>query len=314
MHSVQEFYTNRAVLVTGGAGFIGSHIVDLLVNYGAQVTVLDNLSTGNLANLATVLSAIQFIKGNITDFQTCLEATQNQSVIFHCAALVSVPESVASPQICHEINVHGLNNILEAARINNVERVLFSSSSAVYGAQEEPCGEEMVCKPTSPYGFSKLMGELYCQQYYQVYGLPTLCLRYFNVYGPRQKHEGPYSSIMAKLQHQLAHNQPITLFGDGSQTRDFVSVEKVAAANIQLATSKTICTGQAINIAQGVSMSLLELIKQLKQKFPDYKHPIAFGPPRPGDIQHSQADCTKLQSLLPAADKNIFCGTINRID
>lgn len=299
MQAIKNFYHNKPVLVTGGAGFIGSHITEQLVNIGARVTVLDNLSTGKLTNLDAVIDKITFITGDITDYQTCLQATHNQSIVFHGAAVVSVPESVAQPILCHEINTQGVNTLLEAARSNIVNRVLFSSSSAVYGAQNSTCSEETLCAPTSPYGFSKLMGELYCQQYAQVYGLKTLCLRYFNVYGPRQNAQGAHAGVVAKLRQHMANNQPITLFGDGLQTRDFSPVGDIAAANITLgALPPEYFTGQAINIARGTSITLLELIEQLRKEFVDYNQPITFSNPRTGDILHSAADCTKLHKTL----------------
>ncbi len=297
--TLYNWYRNKKVLVTGGAGFIGSHIVDLLVELGAEVTVLDNLITGNLENLSRSYNKITFIKDDITDYKICLETSEKQELLFHCAAQVSVPESVEKPDVCHTTNITGIFNILEAARQNKLERVIFSSSSAVYGPQEKPCTENTHGNPTSPYGFSKCIGELYCKQYAQIYGLKTLCLRYFNVFGPRQNPHSSYSGVVAQLRYKMANNLPITLFGDGRQMRDFIPVTEVARANIQLAAlPEEFLDGQALNIASGKSISLLELIDQLRQEFPQYQQELSFAPARPGDIYYSAADCSKLKKFL----------------
>ena len=162
---MSNFYQQKSVLVTGGAGFIGSHIVEELVKQGAYVSVLDNLSTGSLENLSSVLNSITVIQGDITSFSSCLAATHNQQIVFHCAAMVSVPESMEKPRLCSKVNVAGRYNMLEASRINHVQRFIFSSSAAVYGNKEKTCTETEPGEPTSPYGFSKLMGEQYCQLY-----------------------------------------------------------------------------------------------------------------------------------------------------
>lgn len=288
------------VCVTGGAGFIGSHVVEQLINLGAHVTVLDNLSSGNVENLRPWLPGpVRFIQGSIADYQACLHATQNAKIVFHLAALVSVQESVQSPLLCHTQNVTGTATLLEACRVNKVERFVFSSSSAVYGNLEGVASETSPCSPLSPYGWSKLMGETLCKEYAQLHGLQTVCLRYFNVYGPRQNPHGSYAAVVPKFLHQLANNLPITIFGDGSQTRDFIAVQDVAKANLTLALlSKEQMQGSAFNIGTGKSVTLLELIEQLKAQHPQSTSQVQFLPARTGDIVHSSADCRKYQQVV----------------
>jgi UDP-glucose 4-epimerase len=293
-HQLAQFYKDRPVLVTGGCGFIGSHVAQLLVSYGANVTILDDLSTGFEHNIAHIQEHVTFIKGSITDRDTCLQATQGQTVIFHLAAFTSVPDSVARPQVCHEINVNGTFNILDAARINKVERLVLSSSSAVYGQAEGISCETDPCQPLSPYGYSKLIDELLCQQFSKNYGIITTLLRYFNVYGPRQNPYAQYAAVVAKFSDSMKDNKPLTIFGDGTQTRDFVEVNQVAHANLIAGMrSDQSTSGDAFNIASGKSINLFELIDQLKEKFPDYSAPITFKEARAGDVLHTGANCTK---------------------
>lgn len=288
---------NKKVLVTGGAGFIGSHLVEKLVELGANVTVLDNLSTGSLTNLQKVSNAITFIKGDIKTLNDCLSAARDCQIIFHLAAHVSVPESLQNPKECYETNVIGTLHMLEAARQNSIKRFIFSSSAAVYGPKEELCHEESICQPESPYGHSKLIGELLCQDYWHDYGVQTICLRYFNVFGNRQNPHGSYAAVVCKFKQCMQQNKPITIFGDGLQTRDFIGVDSVVDANIQLAMSADHNAGTIFNIGTGQSISLLELITQLKKEFPFYVHKPIFKPARQGDIKHSRADCSKYQML-----------------
>lgn len=294
---IHSFFYALPVLITGGCGFIGSHLAEQLVALGAKVTVLDNLSTGSLDNIAHIKDHVKFINASITDKQACMDAARDIKVIFHLAALISVPESVKSPILCHEVNVDGLFNILEAARANNVKRVIFSSSAAVYGNTEAIVTETAHCNPGSPYGFTKRIGELLCQQYSTVYGLETVILRYFNVWGSRQSPNGSYAAVVAKFTHQMSHNLPITIFGDGLQTRDFIHVSSVVNANLTLG-SAHVPSGEIFNIATGKSINLLELIESLRRQFPDYSGEINFEPLRQGDLKHSRADCTKYYTLL----------------
>ena len=293
------FYKNLPVLVTGGAGFIGSHLVENLVALGADVTVLDNLSTGKPENIKNLKQKIKFINGDIRDLKTCFDATKNKKIIFHLAAFVSVPESMNNPQECNDINVMGTFNLLESARLNNAERFIFSSSSAVYGNKSGICTENESCNPTSVYGLSKLLGEIYCKNYYEFFGLKTICLRYFNVYGERQNPNGAYAAVVAKFTHCMQNNEPIIVYGNGLQTRDFIPVQKVVGANLNLGKlSDNHLNGLPVNIASNKSITLLELIKQLQDNFKDYSGEIIFKPARQGDIEHSNANCTKYLNLI----------------
>jgi len=299
---ISKFYKNLPVLVTGGAGFIGSHVVKKLVSLGAQVTVLD-LQDNRTKNLQEARDKIHFIQASITDFDICLAATKNKEIVFHLAAFISVPESVENPQACHETNVNGTFNLLQACKVNNTKRFVFSSSAAVYGPTEKICCESDTCKPTSPYGTSKLIGELLCQQYAHNYGLQTVCLRYFNVFGKNQNPNGAYAAVVAKFMDQMEQNKPITIFGDGQQTRDFIPVQNVVEANLQLGIQdKTIMNGRPFNIATGRSITLLELFENLQKEFPNYTLEPVFAPARAGDIKHSQANTNNWQSIVYTAE------------
>ncbi|MBT4594680.1 NAD-dependent epimerase/dehydratase family protein, partial [bacterium] len=222
MNLLKKYYQNRRVLVTGGAGFIGSHIVEKLVASEAQVTVLDNFSTGKVENLRSVLHKIHIIAGDITDIPTCERATLKKTHVFHLAAMVSVPDSIINPDLCFRINTSGTNNILAAAARNSVDHLVFSSSSAVYGKQAGINSEATVTSPQSPYGESKLEGEHLCKEHSQNSGLHTTILRYFNVHGKRQSARGGYAAVVAKFMDNLRNKAPLTIFGNGKQTRDFV--------------------------------------------------------------------------------------------
>jgi len=309
---MEQMYAKVSVLITGGAGFIGSHLADRLVALGAHVTILDDLSTGSLINIEHLQDKIHFIHGNITDFATCQQAAYGKKIIFHLAAFLSVPKSLETPRLCHDSNIAGTFNMLEAARLNNVERFVFSSSAAVYGPVSGQCHEDMQCAPISPYGYSKLIGELYCQQYAKNFNLGTVCLRYFNVYGHRQNPAGSYAAVVAKFTHQMQHNLPITLFGDGSQTRDFVPVQTIVDANLTLAQlPQDMMKGDSYNIASGNSISLLALIELLKKEYPAYTAPIIFEPGRAGDLQHSQASVEKFTRILSSSSPSFKDQTLS---
>ena len=284
------------VLITGGCGFIGSHIAEQLVASGARVTILDDLSHGTTKNIEHIRENVRFIHASIMDMDACLEATHGQQMVFHLAAMISVPESIQHPDLCHAINVQGTFNILEAARRQHVKKFILSSSAAVYGNTPHLCHEQMDCHPESPYGFSKRMDELMCQEYAQIYGLETVALRYFNVYGPRQNPESPYAGVVAKFTQCMQHNKPITIFGDGLQIRDFVHVSLIVQANLLLASSDT-GNGEIFNVATGTSATLLDLVEQLKKQYPHYNQVIKFEPARPGDLKISQADCSKYKAF-----------------
>lgn len=293
----EKSYTNIPVLVTGGCGFIGSHLVEKLVALGANVTILDNLSTGTLENIQAVRNSVKFINGSITDIDACNQATKNQKIIFHLAALISVAESVEHPTVCHQINVDGTFNMLEAARKAGVGRFVFSSSAAVYGNIEGLCSENSPCHPVSPYGFSKRIGELYCQQYAHVLGLETVILRYFNVFGDRQNPNSAYAGVVSKFNQYMSENKPITVFGNGKQTRDFVPVASVVNANIKLGMHEAIKPGDIYNVATGRSISILELIDRLRQQHPHFSGDIKFEPARSSEINDSRADCRKIARI-----------------
>lgn len=294
---LHTWYKDLPVVVTGGAGFIGSHLVAQLIALEATVTVIDNLATGLEENLAPVAEKITFIKGDVTNYGICLQATKNCALIFHLAAGVSVPESLQNPMLYHATNVTGTFNMLEAARVNGVDRFILSSSSAVYGTSNSTCSEETPTNPLSPYGFSKLMGELYCAQYAQL-GVSTVVLRYFNVYGARQRADLPHAGLVATLRKKMHNNEPIVLFGDGLQQRDFVPVEEVVMANLSCGASSVQFKGECFNVATGVSRTVLSLVEEIRKEFPDYTQEIQFADARPGDIYYSAADCTKFKQIF----------------
>lgn len=302
MEHLKNFYQDKKVLVTGGAGFIGSHLVEKLVSLGAEVTILDNFSSGNIANLKNVLTQVNMIYSDVSQPHACLKATQNKSLVFHTAALVSVPQSISFPEICHKINVEGTRNILEGCHQNNVQTLVFSSSCAVYGNKTGPCTEEDNLMPLSPYAQSKLDGETLCKEYAQDHGINAISLRYFNVYGDRQKINGDYAAVVAKFRHNLEINAPLTVFGSGTQTRDFIHVSEVVDANIKIAMQSDVA-GNIFNVASGQSISILELIKKLETEVGKKAVEITFQPARSGDIVYSQANCKKLKQLI--SSKNV---------
>lgn len=285
----------KNVLVTGGAGFIGSHLCELLVSAGMSVRILDNLSTGKHENLAAIADKVKLLTGSVTDFSTCLQACDDIDTVFHLAAVVAIAQAQEDPHGSLSTNITGTQNILEAARVKGVNKVIFASSAAVYGDHEGACSENIPPQPISVYGQAKWLGEQLCQLYAQQYGLKTICVRYFNVYGPRQDSQG---GVLAVLRHKLQHNQPISIFGDGTQTRDFISVFQVVKATYAVAIlPDRAFTGQVFNIATGSSARLNDKLSELLQEYPNYAHTISYLPPRPGDIKHSAADCSKLKDV-----------------
>lgn len=301
---LQEFYRDKKVLVTGGAGFIGSHIVHMLVDMGAHVTVLDNLATGKRENIALYESSIKFIEGDVADKAVCNDAVAQQDIIFHLAAFISVPQSMENPALCWQSNVQGTAQMLEAARTHGIKKFIFSSSASVYGNTEDPCSEETVTNPQSPYAWSKLIGEQCCKMYAALFGVDTICMRYFNVYGERQNPHAAYAAAVAKFTYHMQHDEPITFFGDGMQTRDFVPVETVATINLLLGTLPSeYLNGDIYNVATGKSINLFTLFSMLKEDYPSYNHPIQFAPARAGDVKHAIADCRKLQKLIEDLSK-----------
>lgn len=297
MKPIETFYKNKNVLVTGGAGFIGSHLVEELVKKGAKVTILDNFSSGNINNLKNVFPYINILYGDVTNTFTCANATTNKEIVFHLAALVSVDYSIKNPSLCYAINIKGTRNLLEACKKNNVKAFIFSSSAAVYGNKNSSCKETDTPNPQSPYAISKLESEKLCKEYSEKYLISTTCLRYFNVYGERQNPNGDYAAVVAKFKYNLENNLPITIFGDGKQTRDFVHVSKVVEANLQMGTKSNL-NGEIFNIASGTSINLFELIEQLEKETKHKKTDIIFQSARPGDILNSSANCQKYNHCI----------------
>lgn len=282
-------------LVTGGAGFIGSHLAAHLAARGDEVIVLDNFSTGKRANVADL--PVTLIEGDIRDLESVTAAAQGVDTVFHQAALCSVARSVENPLRTHDVNVTGTLNLLEACRKVGVRRMVFASSSSVYGdAAALPKEESMPTAPLSPYAISKLAGEYYGTLYWQLYGLETVALRYFNVFGPRQDPESEYAAVIPKFLRGMLDHREIQIYGDGAQTRDFTYVENVVAANVAASTSRLVA-GKVINIACGGRWSLLELVDRLDSILQS-KTAIAFRERRAGDVKHSQASIVRAQEWL----------------
>lgn len=287
------------VLVTGGAGFIGSHTADRLLAEGFEVTVLDNLRSGSLENISHNVgkNGFQFIIGDIRDKQLVNDLVSHTDCIVHLAALVSVPESVQDPTLTHDINVNGTLNLLKASAHSNVERFVYASSCAVYGdADTLPLKEEYLAKPESPYGVSKLRAENYVLKYFKDFELKTVCLRYFNVYGPRQVCSD-YSGVITKFLKSIEKNLPLTVFGDGEQTRDFVYIEDVVQANL-LALKSEKAAGEVFNIGTGAATSINQLANMLLEIAGKKTLPIMHCKAREGDIRHSVADVSKAREKI----------------
>lgn len=279
------------ILITGGAGFIGSHLAEHFQGH-AEVRVLDNLRTGRRSNLAGL--DVEFIEGSILDRDLVARAMRGVDYVFHLAALVSVPESVERPHECVAINVTGLLHVLEAAAAAGVRKLCFSSSAAVYGNNPElPKREDMCPEPRSPYAVTKLDGEYYCQQFTAAGRLETAALRFFNVFGPRQDPKGAYAAAMPIFMQQALANQPLTIYGDGAQTRDFIYVKDIVAANIFCATTPGL-TG-VFNAGYGGAITVLELVRRITALAGSIST-IRHAPERAGDVRHSMAGVEKLRA------------------
>jgi len=287
------------ILVTGGAGFIGSHIADRLLEEGVKVRVLDDLSTGEKKNLAQHQNkkSFQFIEGDIRNLELVNKAVRGVDAVIHEAALVSVTRSVEDPLLSNEINVTGTLNLLKASVDAHAKRFVLASSCAVYGDTETlPNHEKLAPKPLSPYAVDKLAAENYAKIFHNVYGLKTVSLRYFNVYGPRQKH-GPYSGVISTFINCFLENKPLTIYGDGEQTRDFVNVKDVVEANM-LALTKREAVGEVFNISKGEPITINKLTETLQKIMgKSFLKPV-HAEPRPGDIKHSYGDITKARRNL----------------
>lgn len=284
-------------VVTGGAGFIGSNTVDELIRRGHSVVVLDDLSAGKEENLADVRNKISFIKGSITDLETVRKAMHEADYVLHLAARTSVPRSVKDPIETNRINVDGTLNVLLAARDAKVKRVVFAASSSAYGETPTlPKAETMQPAPISPYGVTKYVGELYSQTFGRVYGLENVSLRYFNVFGPRQDPNSPYSGVLSKFCTAFLESTQPVIYGDGEQSRDFTYVENVVQANL-LACEAPHASGKVFNVGTGNRFTLNQTVALL-QRIAGENLESKYEPPRDGDILHSQADITQSRAVL----------------
>jgi len=293
-------------LVTGGAGFIGSHLVEALVERGERVRVLDDFSTGRRENLAAVADRIELIEGDVADADTVERATSEGDVVLHLAAIASVQASLEAPQRAHRVNAGGTLNVLEAARRTRVRagqagggvrRVVFASSTALYGDHVAlPLQEELPPRPLSPYAASKAAGEMYCAAFHASYGVPTVAMRFFNVYGPRQDPTSPYSGVVSIFAARMTCGKRPVIYGDGRQTRDFVYVADVVRA-LLLACEREAAIGAVFNVAGGKQTSVLELAATLNQVLGTSLAPT-FAPARAGEVRFSEGDTRRAQEAL----------------
>ena len=295
-------YAYSKILVTGGAGFIGSHLVDRLLNEGFEVTVMDNLDTGRLENIAhhQDKEEFHFIKGDIRDFNLVKETMKDIDAVFHEAALASVTLSVQNPIFTNDVNVTGTLNLLKASSDLHVKRFIHASSAAIYGDTPSPQKtEDMTPNPTSPYGVSKLAAENYVKLFHKVYGLETVSLRYFNVYGPRQRFDiqSAYGGAITIFTNRLLKNMPPIIYGDGEQTRDFVYIQDVVEANILALNTKN-GVREVFNIGTGTKISVNQVAEVLKDIMNRKHLKNIYTDPRPTDIRHGYADISKAKKIL----------------
>lgn len=284
-------------LVTGGAGFIGSHIVEALVTKGKRVRVIDNLSTGKRENLQHLMNEIEFIEGDLRDQEASARAVKGVDFVMHQAAIPSVPRSIKEPKNTTENNLNATLHLLLAARDAGVKRVVYASSSSVYGDSPAlPKSEDFSPAPLSPYAASKLAGEYYCRVFSQVYGLETVSLRYFNVFGPRQDPLSLYAAVIPIFISAALTKKPLVVYGDGEQTRDFSFVANVVQANLLACEAEDIA-GETLNIGGGTQTSLNQLIKEL-QAIVNTDLDVEYADPRPGDVKHSLASVEKAKKLM----------------
>lgn len=299
-HSHLKFSKEARFLVTGGAGFIGSNLCGALIDMGYPVRCLDNFSTGNRENIAHLLKnpCFELMEGDIRDFDMCLKACEGSDYVLHHAAWGSVPGSIEMPLLYDEVNIKGTLNMLEAARLKGVKRFVYASSSAVYGDSASlPAKEGQEGLVLSPYAFTKKANEEYGRLYTRLYGLETIGLRYFNVFGGRQDPNGEYAAVIPKFIKLLINNQSPTINGDGRQSRDFVYIEDAADANLKACLAPEEAAGEAFNIAYGTQVYLTDLYFKLCELL-DKKIAPVFGPELAGDIKHSYADISKARRLL----------------
>ena len=297
---------SQLYLVTGGAGFIGCNLVQRLVALGKKVRVFDNFSTGKRENLHNIHGKIELIEGDLRDLACVMEATKKVKIIFHEAALPSVFRSVIAPNTTNEVNVTGTLNLLQAARANGVKRLIYASSSSVYGNSPKlPKDEEMATNPISPYAVSKLAGEGYCQVFRHIHRLETVILRYFNIFGPYQDPTSEYSGVIAKFINAFLDNGKLIVYGDGEQSRDFTYVDDVVEANLIAASCSSDNSGEIFNVAAGKMITLNRMIEILKAIFKQNPK-VIYTDPRPGDVRHSLADVSKLRERLNFVTKVSF--------
>jgi dTDP-glucose 4,6-dehydratase len=292
------------VLVTGGAGFIGCNLVRRLLKEGAKVRVFDNFSTGKRENLADINGNIEIFEGDLRDFAQVLEATKGIEIIFHEAALPSVIRSVKAPNTTSEVNITGTLNLLEASKVNKVKKIIYASSSSIYGdSLILPKKEDMIPNPLSPYGVSKIAGEHYMKVSHHLYGIKTIILRYFNVYGPYQDPTSEYSGVIARFITAFLRNKPITIYGDGEQSRDFTYVDDVVDVNIIAANASI--SGEVFNVAGGNKYTLNQMVEILKDIL-DKDNEVFYTDSRPGDVRHSEADISKITAKMGFKPKISF--------
>ena len=295
---------NMPVLVTGGAGFIGGHLVLALVEAGARVRVLDNFSSGSETNLPT--SGIEIMRGDIRNPSNCAQAVAGCTAVFHLAAMGSVPRSLEEPQLYNEVNITGTLNVLEAARSAGAKRVIYSASSSAYGdTLILPKIETMPPMPLSPYAITKLAGEYYCRIFAKLHNVETISLRYFNVFGPRQNPRSQYAAVIPAFLSALQENRPPKIYGNGEQTRDFCFVANVVKANLLAATTPKKLCGEVVNIACGQRISLNAMLAKM-QAMLGTKITPEYLPPRPGDVRDSLADITAASALLGYHPEALF--------
>lgn len=290
---------NKSILITGGAGFIGSNIIKELLKYNVKlIRVLDNLSTGNINNIPTS-EKIEFINGDINDINICRKYTKNIDIICHQAGFCSVPKSLKEPLECHDTNVNGFLNILLSAKEQGIKRIVYATSSAVYGDNNiNPKKEECLGNLLSFYACSKYINEIYAELATRLYNLECIGLRYFNVFGPNQNPNGEYASVIPKFIQLINNNISPIIYGDGTATRDFIHIDNVVFANIlAMTTNNTQCFGQVYNIGSNHSISIIQLTDVINNYFNKNIQPI-FKQPRNGDIQHSLADINKAKNEL----------------
>lgn len=284
-------------LVTGGAGFIGSHLVETLVAQGAKVAVLDNLTQGKYENIAHVANSIEFYEGSVCEEEILGKALQGVKVVFHLAAVCSVLQSISDPWLTHKTNSEGTLKLLLLSRQFGVKRVIYASSASIYGESEIlPKVETLLPSPCSPYGASKVAGEYYCQVFTKIYGLETVALRYFNVFGPRQNKDSPYAAVIPKFILALQRGESPIIYGDGEQTRDFVYVSNVVSANLLAAKADDVA-GKIFNIGCGVQISINQLLNFLTHILAKSSHGCHEAA-KLGDIRHSLADITLARRYL----------------